>query len=221
MAVLMAAAALWGVLQLFTLAWPTRSVRLSTVLLALMVGIYGCGTATALIEVTYTRLYADQSGHPLTEVVNTTSYTVAPWVEELLKLSPLLLSGLYAKVRRQWGLTDFVVLGSAVGAGFGLLEALLRFGGEAKRAIPRPGGGWVIPDGFYPPYVPGRTRCSPVGCPPRSPPSRWGRHRPRRRSRTWCGQPWPHWALACCCAAAAGSACCQRCRSGALSPITR
>ncbi|MEU1468589.1 PrsW family glutamic-type intramembrane protease [Streptomyces sp. NPDC005761] len=158
MAVLMAAAALWGALQLFTLAWPTRSVRLSTLLLALMVGIYGCGTATALIEVAYTRLYADQSGHPLTEIVNTTSYTVAPWVEELLKLSPLLLAGLYAKVRRQWGLTDFVVLGSAVGAGFGLLEALLRFGGEAKRAIPRPGGGWVIPDGFSPPYVPGLSQ---------------------------------------------------------------
>lgn len=54
MAVLMAAAALWGALQLFTLAWPTRSVRLSTLLLALTLGIYGCGTATALIEVAYT-----------------------------------------------------------------------------------------------------------------------------------------------------------------------
>lgn len=151
----MAAAALWGVLQMFALAWPTRSVRLPTALLALMVGIYGCGTATAVVEVAYTRLYADQSGQPLAEVVNTTSYTVAPWVEELLKLSPLLLAGLYAKVRRQWGLTDFVVLGSAVGAGFGLLEALLRFGGEAKRAIPRPGGGWVLPDSLSPPYVPG------------------------------------------------------------------
>ncbi|MFJ2707753.1 PrsW family glutamic-type intramembrane protease [Streptomyces sp. NPDC087428] len=155
MALLMVAAAVWGVLQLFALAWPTRSVRLSTVLLALMVGVYGCGVVVALVEMAYTRLYAHGSGLPVAEVVDTGSYTVAPWVEELIKLSPLLLAGLYAKVRRQWGLADFVVLGSALGAGFGLLEALLRFAAEAKRAIPRPHGGWVIPDGLSPPYVPG------------------------------------------------------------------
>ncbi|MEU8626747.1 PrsW family glutamic-type intramembrane protease [Streptomyces sp. NPDC048669] len=155
MALLMVAAAVWGVLQLFALAWPTRSVRLSTVLLALTVGVYGCGVVVAFAEVAYTRLYADGSGRPLAEVVDTTSYTVAPWVEELIKLCPLLLAGLYAKVRRQWGLADFVVLGSALGAGFGLLEALLRFAAEAKRAIPRAHGGWVIPDGLSPPYVPG------------------------------------------------------------------
>ncbi|MFB7560716.1 CdiA C-terminal domain-containing protein [Streptomyces brevispora] len=155
MALLMVAAAVWGVVQLFALAWPTRSVRLSTVLLALMVGVYGCGVVVALVEVAYTRLYADGSGLPVAEVVGTTSYTVAPWVEELIKLCPLLLAGLYAKVRRQWGLADFVVLGSALGAGFGLLEALLRFAAEAKRAIPRAHGGWVIPDGLSPPYVPG------------------------------------------------------------------
>ncbi|MFJ2418255.1 PrsW family intramembrane metalloprotease [Streptomyces brevispora] len=155
MALLMVAAAVWGVLQLFALAWPTRSVRLSTVLLALTVGVYGCGVVVALVEMAYTRLYAHGSGLPVAEVVDTSSYTVAPWVEELIKLSPLLLAGLYAKVRRQWGLADFVVLGSALGAGFGLLEALLRFAAEAKRAIPRPHGGWVIPDGLSPPYVPG------------------------------------------------------------------
>lgn len=108
---MMTAAAVWGVLQLFLLSWPTRSVRLSTVLLALMVGVYGCGVATALIQLAYTRIYADQSGHPLVEVVNSTSYTVAPWGEELVKITPLLLAGLSLKVRLQWGLTDFVVLG--------------------------------------------------------------------------------------------------------------
>ncbi|MGY6023157.1 RNase A-like domain-containing protein [Streptomyces spinosirectus] len=149
----MAVAAVWGVLQLFTVAWPTRSVRLTTVLLALAVGVYGCGVATAVVQLTYTRLYAHHSGQPLITVVNTTSYTVAPWVEELIKISPLLLAGLSVKVRRQWGLTDFVVLGAALGAGFGLLEAVLRYGLDAHRAIPR-GGGWVIPDSLSPPYVP-------------------------------------------------------------------
>ncbi|MFI6946729.1 RNase A-like domain-containing protein [Streptomyces sp. NPDC050422] len=151
----MAAAAVWGVLQLFALAWPARSVRLSTVLLAFAVGVYGCGVATALLQLTYTRLYADQSGQPLTEVVGSSSYTVAPWLEELIKVSPLLLAGLYTKVRRQWGLTDFVVLGAGLGAGFGLLEAVLRYGLEPDRAIPREGGGWMIPDSLFPPYIPG------------------------------------------------------------------
>ncbi|WP_227026170.1 PrsW family glutamic-type intramembrane protease [Streptomyces fodineus] len=151
---MMAVAAVWGVLQLFAVSWPTRSVRLSTVLLALAVGMYGCGVATALVELAYTRIYADQSGQPLVTVVNTTSYTVAPWVEELIKAAPLLLAGLSVKVRRQWGLTDFVVLGAALGGGFGLLEAVLRYGLDANRAIAR-GGGWIIPDSLSPPYVPG------------------------------------------------------------------
>ena len=58
----MAVAAVWGVLQLFAISWPTRSVRLSTVLLAFAVGVYGCGVATALVQLAYTRLYAEQSG---------------------------------------------------------------------------------------------------------------------------------------------------------------
>ncbi|MFF9407397.1 RNase A-like domain-containing protein [Streptomyces anandii] len=151
---MMAVAAVWGVLQLFAVAWPTRSVRLSTVLLAFAVGVYGCGTATALVQLAYTRAYAHQSGQPLVTVVSTTSYTVAPWVEELIKVSPLLLVGLSAKVRRQWGLTDFTVVGAALGAGFGLLEGVLRYGLDAHRAISR-GGGWIIPDSLSPPYLPG------------------------------------------------------------------
>ncbi|MFG1672241.1 RNase A-like domain-containing protein [Streptomyces sp. Y7] len=151
---MMAVAAVWGVLQLFAISWPTRSVRLSTVLLALAVGGYGCGVAAALAQLAYTRVYAEQSGQSLVTVVNTTGYTVAPWVEELLKVTPLLLAGLSVRVRRQWGLSDFVVVGAALGAGFGLLEAVLRFGLDAGRAIPR-GEGWIVPDSLSPPYVPG------------------------------------------------------------------
>ncbi|MES5821532.1 PrsW family glutamic-type intramembrane protease [Streptomyces sp. RG80] len=154
MTLVMAVAALWGVLQLFTISWPTRSVRLSTVLLAMAVGAYGSGVATALTQLTYTRVYAEQSDQSLVTVVNTTGYTVAPWVEELLKASPLLLAGLSLKVRRQWSLTDFVMVGAALGAGFGLLEAVLRFGLDADRAIVRDGG-WIIPDSLNAPYVPG------------------------------------------------------------------
>ncbi|MFD7060818.1 PrsW family glutamic-type intramembrane protease [Streptomyces sp. NPDC059906] len=92
-------------------------------LIAFAVGVYGCGVAAGLVEFAYTRLYANQSGLSLVTVENTTSYAVAPWLEELVKISPLLLAGLSLKVRRQWGLTDYVVVGAALGGGFGLLEA--------------------------------------------------------------------------------------------------
>lgn len=58
----MVAAALYGVAQVFAVSWPTRSVRAGTVLLALLVGVYACGTAVALLEVGYTRAVADRTG---------------------------------------------------------------------------------------------------------------------------------------------------------------
>ncbi|GGV20270.1 hypothetical protein GCM10010260_70480 [Streptomyces filipinensis] len=119
-----------------------------------MVGVYACGTVAAVLELAYTRALADTAGRSLVEVVNTTSYTTAPWVEELVKVSPLLLAGLYVKVRRQWGLTDFTVLGAALGAGFGLLEALLRYSLDVDRSLVRYGG-WLVPDSLSPPYIPG------------------------------------------------------------------
>ncbi|MGW0910473.1 CdiA C-terminal domain-containing protein [Streptomyces sp. NPDC002784] len=154
MAVLMVAAALYGVVQLCALSWPTRSVRLSTVLLAVLAGVYACGTAAAVLEFTYTRLVAAHTDQSLSEVVNTTAYTTAPWTEEVLKAAPLLLAGMYPKVRRQWGLADFTVLGAALGAGFGLLEALLRYSLDADRALSRHGG-WIVPDSLSAPYIPG------------------------------------------------------------------
>lgn len=157
MTVLMMAAAMYGVVQLFVLSYPTRSVRLATVLLALIVGVYVCGTAVALLELAYTRVIADRTGESLIEVVNTTSYTTAPWVEELVKVLPLLLVGLHAKVRRQWGLADFTVLGAGLGAGFGLLESLLRYSLDADRAFARDGG-WIVPDSLTPPYIPGPSQ---------------------------------------------------------------
>lgn len=152
---MMVVAAVYGVAQLFAASWPARSVRLSTVLLMIAVGMFACGTAVALLELTCTRAIADGTGRSLVRVVNSTSYTVAPWVEELVKAAPLVLAGLYVKVRRQWGLTDFVVLGAALGAGFGLLESLLRYSLDADRALARPDGGWIIPDSLSPPYIPG------------------------------------------------------------------
>ncbi|MFI0734991.1 PrsW family intramembrane metalloprotease [Streptomyces sp. NPDC021225] len=156
MAVLMVAATVYGVVQLLVLSSPTRSVRVSTVLLAIAVGVYGCGIVTALLEYAYTRTVSDQPhGGALLNTVKTASYTVDPVIEELVKITPLLLAAWNVKIRRQWGLTDYVVTGAALGAGFGLLEAVARFGLDAARAISHPAGGWVIPDSLQAPWIPG------------------------------------------------------------------
>ncbi|MET7937798.1 PrsW family intramembrane metalloprotease [Streptomyces sp. NPDC005322] len=141
--------------QLLVLSSPTRSLRVSTVLLAVAVGVYGCGVAAALLELAYTRGVTEATGESLTEVVKTASYTADPVIEELIKIMPLLLVAWNVRIRRQWGLTDYVVLGAALGAGFGLLEAVTRYGLDAGRAIPHPVGGWAIPDSLRAPYIPG------------------------------------------------------------------
>ncbi|MFE5124978.1 PrsW family glutamic-type intramembrane protease [Streptomyces sp. NPDC056669] len=156
MAVLMVAATVYGVVQLLVLSSPTRSVRVSTVLLAIAVGVYGCGIVTLLLEYAYTRAVSDQPhGGALLNTVKTASYTVDPVVEELIKITPLLLAAWNVKIRRQWGLTDYVVTGAALGAGFGLLEAVARFGLDAARAVSLPTGGWMIPDSLQAPWIPG------------------------------------------------------------------
>ncbi|MGP3926506.1 CdiA C-terminal domain-containing protein [Streptomyces sp. 8N616] len=148
MAFIMVTAAVYGVLQLAVLAWPARSVRLSTVLLTIVLGVYGSGVATVLVEWGYTRGMAAWSGDPLADVVQASSYTVAPVVEELAKIVPLLLVGWNLKIRYQLGLADYVVLGAGLGAGFGLLEVLLQHALDAERATPYPGGGWMLPGGI-------------------------------------------------------------------------
>lgn len=151
----MVAATVYGVAQLLVLSSPARSVRVSTALLAIAVGVYGCGVAAALLELAYTRSVAEATGEPLTKVVESASYTVDPVIEELVKLAPLLLIAWNVRIRRQWGLTDYVVLGAGLGAGFGLLEAVTRYGLDAGRAISHPAGGWLVPDSLRAPYIPG------------------------------------------------------------------
>jgi hypothetical protein len=149
----MAFAAVWGVLQLAVLGSATRSVRAGTLLLAVGAGLYGCGVAAVTVQYAWTRLAAAVSGEPLYEVVRGAAYTVDPFVEETVKVVPLLVLAAHARTRRQRGLTDHVLLGAAVGAGFGLLEALVRYGSRAGSAVGVPGG-WLLPLSLSPPFVP-------------------------------------------------------------------
>jgi PrsW family intramembrane metalloprotease len=154
--VLMVLAQLYGVVQLMVLGWAARTVRWRVLLLASVAGIYVSAPVAVLLQTGWTRVFAELSGIPLVDVVQLAAYTVDPFIEETVKLLPLLaLWLLAASVRRQWGLTDFVLAAAALGAGFGLTEELLRFSGEAGRAIALPGGGFLLAVGFSGPTVPG------------------------------------------------------------------
>jgi hypothetical protein len=154
MVLLMLAATLSGVVQMLVLAWPTRTVRLPTALLTVAVGVYACGALALVLELASAHTLVALSDIPLSDAVKQASYTIDPVLEELAKIVPLLLIGINVRSRLQHGLTDYVVLGAGLGAGFGLLEATARFGMKADQAIPISGGGWILPN-LTPPYVPG------------------------------------------------------------------
>jgi RsiW-degrading membrane proteinase PrsW (M82 family) len=150
----MAVAACVGVLQLAVLGWPAgRTVRIGTLLLAVLVGVYACGVVVLALEYLYTRGASAILGQRLSETVRTASYTVDPFIEEIGKVAPLLIVAVSARVRRQWGLTDYVLLGAATGAGFGLLEAVLRVSHRTDSAIAI-AEGWVIPVGLSAVFIP-------------------------------------------------------------------
>lgn len=154
MTLFMVLAAAWGVLQLAALTWFTgRSTRLGTALLAIAVGAYGCGIAALLLQFLYTRGLAALTDSYIGEVVRTASYTVDPIIEEMVKVLPLVLIGLLLRQRFQWGLTDYVVLGAGLGAGFGLLEAVLRFSHLADQARSA-GEGWLVQLGLSSTLIP-------------------------------------------------------------------
>ncbi|MBT0769061.1 hypothetical protein KIH74_09000 [Kineosporia sp. J2-2] len=92
----------WGVVQLAVLGQPTRSVRLGTLFLAAGLGFYGCGVLAVALEYAVTRVWAGATGQPLNHVVEVASYTVDPFVEEAVKVLPLLILayGLRGRLQR-------------------------------------------------------------------------------------------------------------------------
>ena len=122
--------------------------------------MYGCGVLAVVVEYAWTHARANATGVPVYEVVASASYTVDPFVEEIAKVVPLLLVAWGARARLQRGLTDYLLLGAATGAGFGLAEAVMRFGTRAGTSVRMPGG-WVLPISLSPPTVP--TPAAAVG----------------------------------------------------------
>lgn len=156
MVVLMIAGVTYAVLQLAMITTLTRTVSTSTLLLAIAAGGYGCGVLAIVGEVVYTRVLAAVTGDPLFAVVRAAGYSADPVIEELVKLAPMIIIvvGL-GRVRRQWSLVDYLLVGAATGAGFGLAEALLRYAGQAAKAIPDRHGGFIVATGLDAPRIGG------------------------------------------------------------------
>ena len=156
MAVLMLFASLWSVIQLAVLGSWSRSLRISTLALALAMGMYGCGILTVLLELLWTRGLSAVTGASISSVVDTAAYTVDPIIEEVVKVLPLILVGWFVRrVSRQLGLTDHLLVGAATGAGFALFETLLRYGTVRSLATEIKGGYLVQASLGGVVYVPG------------------------------------------------------------------
>ena len=156
MVILMIFATCYGVLQLAVLGSASRTVRTSTLLLAVAAGGYGCGVLALIGEVAATRAMRAVSGRPLYEIVTTAGYTIDPLIEEVVKIIPLVAIVVVARrFRRQWGMTDYLLVGASIGAGFALVEALVRFTSAARRAMPDGDGGFLILMSLSPPQVRG------------------------------------------------------------------
>ncbi|WP_161606072.1 PrsW family glutamic-type intramembrane protease [Microlunatus speluncae] len=155
LSLLMLLATGYGVLQLAVLGWATRSVRFVTLLRAVAVGFFACGFVALLLQLAAVGVLRGVTGLGWIEAVRLAGYTIDPWIEEIVKVAPIVLIALAVRrLRQQWGLTDYFLLGAAIGAGFTLAEAMLRFGHRAG-AVVGTADGYTLPMGLYPPAVPG------------------------------------------------------------------
>src|SRR5229473_1367428 len=147
----------WGVLELVALGTLTRTIRARTALAAIAAGLYTCSLSAILLQITWTRPFARLTGIPLFRVTTLASYTLDPFIEELVKVAPLLiLIHVIPAVRRQWSTADCILIGASAGSGFGLAENLFRYSGVVSRAISVKGG-WELPINLSAPTVPSLT----------------------------------------------------------------
>ena len=145
----------WGTIEMALLGSFARTLRLRTVLLALAAGFYLIEPFTLLLEYTWIKAASGISGIPVGQVLGFAGYAVDPFLEELVKLSPVALALLLLpSARRQWSLTDCVLLAAATGAGFAVAEDLFRFSAAAGKANPN-GSGWTLATSMALPFVPG------------------------------------------------------------------
>ncbi len=150
-------AQVWGVVQLIALTSLARTVRVRTVFAAMAVGFYAIGPVTAFIQLSWIHLAAPLIGMPPAALQGIASYSVDPFIEEAMKLLPLAILMLIPAIRRQWSVSDCVLIGAATGSGFGLTEHLFRYAANPG-AAEGVSGGWVLSIGNFNVLVPGIFR---------------------------------------------------------------
>jgi RsiW-degrading membrane proteinase PrsW (M82 family) len=162
-------AQVWGVLQLVVLGSLSRTTRVRTVLAGIAVGLYACAPVALLLQLSWIHLAAALTGTSTYTLLSIGGYTVDPFIEEVVKVLPVALLLMVPVVRRQWSITDCVLLGAAAGSGFGLAEDLYRFGSVPHLATAN-SAGWALATNISIPQVPsvGTTLMSwlPAGAAP-------------------------------------------------------
>lgn len=121
----------YGLLQLYLLATFRRSITLRTLFSAFMLGLAVVAPLTLFVQQLWLRAFLEIA--PLFgtrifkyEVDLVAPYTVDPFIEEVLKALPILLLLKLPFTKRQLGVVDSILLGAAIGAGFGFAENLIR-----------------------------------------------------------------------------------------------
>lgn len=140
-------------IQLVVLGSLARTIRARTLIFAMAAGLYACAPFAVLLMATWTRLVSWMTGASVTMLVESGAYGVDPYIEEMVKLLPLTVLLMVPTIRRQWSVTDCVLTGAASGSGFGLAEALYRFGSSSHAAHPTDHG-WFLATRMDFPFVP-------------------------------------------------------------------
>jgi hypothetical protein len=134
----------WALMQIALLTAPWRTVGIRTIALAFCAGFGVTAPLVLFIQWAWVNAYQDITGtwsfvmfFP-GQLVETAGYTVDPFLEEIGKLLPLILLMILPRTRYRFGLSDSLVLGAALGAGFGFAEETMRI----TEWIPERGLSW-------------------------------------------------------------------------------
>jgi hypothetical protein len=154
----------WALMQIALLTAPWRTVGIRTIALAFCAGFGVTAPLVLFIQWAWVNAYQDITGtwsfvmfFP-GQLVETAGYTVDPFLEEIGKLLPLILLMVLPRTKYRLGLSDSLVLGAALGAGFGFAEQTMRI----TEWVPERGlswssfnQAWTVPFFLSTLYIPG------------------------------------------------------------------
>ena len=119
----------WALTQIALLTAPWRTVGMRTIALAFCAGFGVAAPLVLFIQWAWINAYQEISDTPsflAFTLVETAGYTVDPFLEEIGKLLPLILLMVLPRTKYRLGLSDSLIIGAALGAGFGFAEETMR-----------------------------------------------------------------------------------------------